>query len=168
MDERFWKTALESVVAAAAVLAGAAALIAWRLRRRQHRRLVANVIWLASDIVSIAESIEEDLDGGSYRGALGGVRSRCQEYRARAEAFVLHEDRVRRLPPPRVTAILHTLHDEHRRMVDLRSEVDSALAARRRSPWSDSARAYTVARALQKRRSGRSSGGLCTRPSTLV
>jgi hypothetical protein len=164
-DVRFWRDGLAAFIAVLAALAGAAALGAWLVRRRRHNRVVTNVLRLALDIVDVAATVDEDLDRVCTERTYPDVRAKCREYRDRAEAILAHRERLARLPSDRVVAALELLHDDHRRMVNLRSEADAVLAGR---PFRG--HASRASRSVSQPRSHPSawhSSGFHTRPSTL-
>lgn len=164
-DVRFWRDGLAAFIAVLAALAGAAALGMWFVRRRRHNAMVMNVLRLALDIVDVAATIDEDLDRVCTERTFPEVRAKCREYRDRAEAILAHRERLARLPGDRVTTALELLHDDHRRMVNLRSEADAALAGR---PFRGHAsRASKFVSGPKSSLSAWNSSGFHTRPSTL-
>jgi len=168
MDLRFWKGVVTAVLGSAAALVGLAAMLAWFLRRQKRKRLVTHLLRLASDVVDVAESIDQDLEGLPRVRTLAALLSRSRESRERAEAFLAQGQRLDWLPVVRIARALELLHDEHRRIVDLRSEVDTALAAWRHGPRADAGRTRTFGFAAKESGSRWPSSGFCTRPSTLV
>lgn len=168
MDLRFWKGALTAGLEFAAALLGLAAMVAWFLRWQKKKRLVAHLLRLASDIVSVSESVEEDLESHVGGGVLGSFRARSRACRETAEAFLAHKERLDRIRTIRITRALEQLHDEHRRIVDLRSEVDVALSSWRRSPQVGAGRTRNFGWAPKGGYSGWPSSGFHTRPSTLA
>lgn len=168
MDLRFWKGVLAAGLGFAAALLGLAAIVAWVLRRQRKKRLLAHLFRLASEIVSVSESVDEDLENHAGGRILGSFRARSRECRKTAEAFLAHRERLDRIRTLRITRALEQLHEEHRRIVELRSEVDGALSSWRRSPRIGVGRILKFGRARTERRSHSWSSGFHTSPSTLV
>jgi hypothetical protein len=167
MDLRFWKAALTAGLASLAALLGLALMLAWVLRRQRRKRLIAHLVRLASDVVTVADSIDQDIESQVGGGNLRNLRSRSRECRERAKAFLAQRERLDWSPAIRVTRALELLHDEHRRIVDLRSEADVALAGWRQSPRMDAGRARSFGWASTGNSSRSMSSGFYTRPSTL-
>jgi len=108
----------------AACIGGAAAFFC---KRRQDDECARHVLRLAADIDEVATGIESDLAGAAddppcvvFRQRCGDARQRAQQARALGRALRLQEREA-------LTTTLLLLHDDHRRIVDLRSEVDRAL-----------------------------------------
>jgi hypothetical protein len=97
------------------------ALQDWRESRRHLRRL-------GRGIIEIAESIQLDLAGLHHHAAAAVLSMRCAECRVRAEQV------ARELPLARdaLRQALGDLHEEHLRIVQLRSELDLLIASVRR------------------------------------
>lgn len=147
-----WRWAL----AAAAAALSALLLRAWLVRRRESRDAVQHAVRLADDIVEVADTIEADLQKLKGRAEWPALEARCRECRERADQA---RTRWRALPafePDALQDLVERLHDDHRRVVNLRSEVDLALAGSRGS------RIYSHVRSKFP------SSSFPTRPSTLV
>lgn len=121
------------------------------------------VLRLASDIVAVAETVHADLARVAEDSSFTRFANRCRECSERSHEALKEGRGLRQLEAERLTGILLLLHDDHRRMVDLRSELDRALAA-----WLD-ARGHDgpqVFKFVRPRRSAWHSS-ISTRPSTL-
>ena len=136
------------------------------LRRRSQRHL--HVERLAAEIVEVARSIEGDLQGLPRTSEAVNLARRCMECRSRTETAA-----ARRLRDDALEAAIGQLHDDHRRVVDLRSQVDVLMAAvRSGQPASREVRFATSSKPGRSRfattgRSRFATTGLLTRPSTL-
>jgi hypothetical protein len=141
-------------------LAAVAAAVAWVVRRlrRQRGERELHVQRLAKEIVEVARSIDVDLRALPRTTEALDLARRCGECRGRTELLA----RRRRLNEDALEGAIGQLHDDHRRVVNLRSEVDLLMAARRSTP--DSSR---VVRFSKPPRSRFVTTGLLTRPSTL-
>lgn len=168
MDLRFWKGAFTAGLTAAGALLGLAALLAWFWRRRSRKRLVSHVVRLALDIVSVSESVDEDLANQPGSPLATMLRARSRACRETAESFLFHRERLNSGPAIRVMRALEALHEEHRRVVDLRLEVDVALASWRRSPRLGAPRSMRFSPTSKRGLSHSRSSGFYTQPSTLV
>jgi hypothetical protein len=162
MDWQFWKGAPTTGFGFAAPL-GLAAIAAWFSRRRSKRRLVTHLLRLASDIVSVSGSVDDDLESHAGGGSGKSFSARSRECRETAEIFLAHRERLERLPTIRITRAMEQLHDEHRRIVDLRSEVDIALSSWQRSARLVARRVPTFSSAPQE-----AASLAHTHPSTLA
>jgi len=94
-------------------------------RRRDVRR--QHVQRLAAEIVEIALSIAHDLETLPRTSDAVDLARRCGDCRTRAEEAA----GPRNISVQGIDGALRQLHDDHLRIVDLRSEVDAAMAARR-------------------------------------
>jgi hypothetical protein len=163
MDWQFWKGEPTIGLGFAAAPLGPAAIVAWFLQRRSKQRLVTHLLRLASDIVSVSGSVDDDLESHAGGGSWKSLSARSRECRETAEVFLAHRERLERLPTIRITRAMEQLHDEHRRIVDLRSEVDIALSSWKRSARLGASRMQTFSSAPQ------GGGSLTyTHPSTLA
>jgi len=137
--------------------AGAALLLnAPFVRRVRSRDGVQHAARIAADIASVADTIEADLLKLKGAPAWGALNARCEECRERADQTSAQLGPLRRLEPDAVQDLVEHLHDDHRRVVNLRSEVDLALSGSRGS------RVYSYARSRYP------SSSFPTRPSTLI
>lgn len=108
-----------------AVLA-ACALAIVLVRRRTREQVVPQVLRLAAEIESVAHTVEEDL-AGLPRHAFSSFSLACGDYSRRARNAL--DDGLGLQGRPRVvlTSTLLLLHEDHRKIVDLRSQLDRAL-----------------------------------------
>jgi len=150
------------LVAAAAGLAGAAAF-AWK--RRQDNDNVRHVGRLAAEIVSVAGTVEADLAAAPEASAPKCLLERCREYRERAQDALQEGRSLRQRDAIGIESILLLLHDDHRRVVDLRSEVDRALAPRPQAAGADRSRVISFGRTKS---SSWTSSAFLTRPSSFT
>ena len=144
------------------VTAALAALGAWALGRVVQRRSARplHVQRLAAEIVEVARSIEADLQDLARTSDAVDLARRCGECRRRTESVV-----GRRLKDDALEGAIGQLHDDHRRVVDLRSEVDVLMAAKRSGqPVS---RELRFAKSTKPGRSRFATTSFLTRPSTL-
>lgn len=144
---------------ATAVLAGVGAWALNRLRRNRSERHL-HVKRLAAEIVDVARSIEADLEELPRTSETADLSLRCTECRRRTEATAR-----RRLKDDALEDAIGQLHDDHRRVVDLRSEVDVLVAAQRSGQ--PSSRVLRFAPSRKSARSRFATTSLLTRPSTL-
>ena len=111
---------------AAGALSTLSALLRGELGRRNQLRR-QHMQRLAAEIVEVAQSIQADLAILPRTSAAAELARRCAECRVRSEQAAaphnLSQEALRRA--------LGQLHDDHLRIVDLRSDVDAALAAQR-------------------------------------
>lgn len=119
--------------AMAIVLACSIALSAAGFRwfaTRARRGLLHRVVRLAEEIRSVGASIHADLDGADRE--FTRLAADCRFLGRRATHFLDQDKGLRRMSTERLQTALERLHDDHRRIVDLRWEVDARLARRRR------------------------------------
>jgi len=147
---------LRRTIAGAAALGAALVLKIWFVRRRQARDGVEHASRLSADIASVADTIEADLLKLRGTPTWGALHARCGECRERADLASTQMHLLPRLEPDALQALVEHLHDDHRRVVNLRSEVDLALSGSRGS------RVYSHARSRYP------SSSFPTRPSTLI
>ena len=142
-----------------AALAAVGALALGRsLQRRSARHL--HVERLAAEIVEVARSIEVDLHELPRTSEALALGRRCSECCNRTRSAA-----GRRLKDEALEEAIAQLHDDHRRVVDLRSEVDVLMAAKRSGqPVS---RELRFAKSTKPGRSRFATTSLLTRPSTL-
>ena len=144
------------------VTAGLATVGALALGRAQHGRSARqlHVERLAAEIVEVARSIEVDLHELPRTSAALELGRRCSECCRRTRSAA-----GRRLKDEALEEAIGQLHDDHRRVVDLRSEVDVLMAAKRSGqPVS---RELRFAKNTKPGRSRFATTSLLTRPSTL-
>ena len=151
---------LTIAIAAGTVCFCGAAIFFWRNRR--GGRTIRHIVSLAVDIAEVAGSVEADLAGVAGDAAFTAFPLRCRDYAQRARHALQEGKALRQREPDSLSIILLELHDDHRRIVDLRSEVDRALA--RRSACNDRCVVVPCGRAKP---SMWPTSSLLTRPSTL-
>ncbi len=116
---------------AAAVCCGGAAF--WNLKRRAGVDQVGHILRLASEIAEIAGTIDDDLSDVRDEPRFTRIAQRCRECTERARDAQRQRKELRTGSIDALTTTLLMLHDDHRRIVDLRSEADRALAT-----WTES------------------------------
>lgn len=126
----FTKRAMGWVVATSAALVSLAVALylLWKTRRESQRHARR----LGAEIVDVAASIELDLRNLQQHPATVIFGNRCTECRARAEQVVSSLP----LSSEALTRAAGELHDDHRRIVELRSELDMFIASLRRGQLS--------------------------------
>jgi hypothetical protein len=130
-------------------------------QRRPRSHLHQHLERLAAEIVEVARSVEADLEALPQTSAVADLARRCGDCRRRAHEAAS----AQRLGADALQAAISQLHEDHRRVVDLRSDVDVVLAASRSGkPVS---RAVCYANTSKPGRSRFATTGLLTRPSTL-
>ncbi|HEY0826334.1 MAG TPA: LPXTG cell wall anchor domain-containing protein [Ramlibacter sp.] len=149
------------LAAAGAALLSAAVL--YLFRRRRGHEVERDVVRLASHIVAVADTVEADLARVAGEPGFTRFANRCRECSERAHGALQLGRALRAVEIESLTGTLLMLHDDHRRMVDLRSELDRALGA-----WLDArgGDGPQVFRFVRPRRSGWPSSAFHTRPST--
>ena len=143
------------IVAVAGAVVALLALEAWFARRNHTRTVVRHALHLADDIAGVAETIEADLSRLGGHASVEALRARCRADRLRADEAFCRRRSLDRLELDALQALVDQLHDDHRRIVNLRSDVDSALSG------SSGSRIYKFARSRFP------SSSFPTRPSTL-
>lgn len=168
-DDPIWKLSLAWAAAAftAACLA-VYALRAWLAGRALQRNARGQVVRLASEIVAVAETIVVDLVDVPRDSTIADFLARARACRQRAEATLAQNTGLRRVDLDRLNSDLEVLHDEHRRVVNLRSDVDAALAALRSGRPAYFSRSCRFVTRSKPRQSRWSSSGFHTRPSTIM
>ena len=144
-----------------AAAANLAALLLPQAVRSEHSHWRQHVERLAGEIVEVARSIEQDLQALPRTSEVADLARRCRECHRRAE-------RAATVSPIRASALeeaLGQLHEDHRRMVDLRSQIDLLLVAHRSGK--PAGRAVCFTHTSKPGRSRFATTGLLTRPSTL-
>lgn len=159
----FSKEGLTWAALTAAACLALFALRIWIARQRVRREARLHIRRLASEIIHVAGTIEADLSGmaGDSR-FFSGLTARCNECRGRSEASLASTAGLRRFDIDRLNRELELLHDDHRRIVDLRSDVDAALAGLRRSSSGSHSRSCKFATGSKPQRSRWSSTGFHT------
>jgi hypothetical protein len=152
-------SALRLLLAMGTALLAIAGWKAWVSRRGHVRNAVRHALRLSDDIAAIAETIEADLVRLNGQPAANPLRARCRECRERADDTFAQRRVLGMLDADALEERVELLHDDHRRVVNLRSEVDSALAGAARPNGS---RIYSYARSRYP------SSSYPTRPSTLM
>ena len=148
------------LAAAGTALFSAGAICLFRRRRGMDEE--RQILRLASDIVAVAGTVDADLSRVAEDPSFTRFANRCRECSERANEALQEGKGLRQLEAERLTGFLLMLHDDHRRMVDLRSELDRALAA-----WLD-ARGHDGPPVFKFMRAKRSAwpSSISTRPST--
>jgi hypothetical protein len=149
-----------AVAAAAACIGGAAAFF-WQ--RRQDDDSARHILRLAKEIEGVAEGIEADLESAADDPPCVVLRQRCREARGRATRALAEGQGLRLQEREALTTTLLLLHDDHRRIVDLRSQVDCALAPKAQGAGADRSRVISFGRTKPSRWP---TSSLLTRPST--
>lgn len=108
-----------------AALAACAVAIAL-FRRRTRVEVLPQVLRLAAEIESVARTVEEDL-AGMPRHAFSSFSLACGEYSRRARKALDAGLGLQARPRVVLTSTLLLLHEDHRKIVDLRSQLDRAL-----------------------------------------
>ena len=142
--------------AAITTLVAALLLRTWFARRLYSRDAVRHAVRLADDIGAVADTIEMDLLKLKGTASWAALSARCNECRERADQATAQARLLPRLEPDALQDLVERLHDDHRRVVNLRSEVDLALAGTRGS------------KIYSQPRSKFPSSSFPTRPSTLM
>ncbi|GAB3764475.1 hypothetical protein GCM10028796_19590 [Ramlibacter monticola] len=115
------------IAAGAACLGGVVAFV-WHRRRGEDT--LRHIARLAAGIVAVGGTIESDLETDPEAPAFMVFRQRCRENRERADQALEQGKALGQQEAEALLTTLLLLHDDHRRMVDLRSEVDRAVARR--------------------------------------
>ena len=150
-------------VAAAAACLGGATVFLWK--RRQDDGTTGSILRLAAEIDGVAAGIDSDLEPRADDPACVVLRQRCREARERARRALSQGRSGLRVQEREalITALL-LLHDDHRRTVDLRSDVDRALARKAKGASEDRCRVISFGSSKPSRWP---TSSLLTRPSTL-
>ncbi len=145
---------------AAATLAGLGAFWMLRLQRRRSLRQ-QHVERLAAEIVQVAQSIEVDLRSLPRTSEAAELAQRGADCRTRARQVATSRCRT----PDALDEAIGQLHEDHRRIVDLRWELDAVMAERRTGQ--PVPRSCKFATGSKPTRSRWATTSLHTRPSTL-
>jgi hypothetical protein len=154
---------LTIAIAAGTVCFCGAAIFFWR-NRRGHR-IVRHIVALAAYIADVAGSVEADLASVAGDAAFTQFPLRCRDSAQRARHALQEGRALRQREPDSLSIILLELHDDHRRIVDLRSELDRALARKAEAGGQDRSRIISYGRVRPSRWPNSS---LLTRPSTFT
>ncbi len=110
-------------------LAGIGASLGARLLRRLARRdACTHIVRLAGAVVDIEQSIASDLEQAGASTLFPKFLAQSQGYAKRAHNALTNDEQLRTRRTHVLNALLMLLHEDHRRMVDLRSELDKVLA----------------------------------------
>jgi hypothetical protein len=150
-------------VAGLGLLAGGAAAAGWFLMRRRDDEVVRHTLRLASEIVAVGATIDADLARVPAEAPFQSFAQRCRENAERAHEALKQGRALRQMDPELLSDTALLLYEDHRRTVDLRSEVDRALAKWLETHGGDAPRIFKFART---RPSGWASSSFHTRPST--
>ena len=153
-------------LAAGGLCAGGAAcfyFLVWR--GRPDRETVRAILRLAGEIDVVAATVETDLESVADEPPSVVLRQRCREARERSTEALAQGKGLQAQDREALITTLLLLHDDHRRIVDLRSEVDRAVARKAKPAGEDRSRIIHVARA---RPSVWANSSLLTRPSTFT
>jgi hypothetical protein len=146
------------LVAATAAAVGAF----WMLRiQRKRRQRQDHVHRLAQEIVQVAQSIEVDLHTLPRTSEAAELARRGADCRTRAREVAASRCRTEQA----LHDAIGQLHEDHRRVVDLRWELDAVMAERRTGQ--PAPRSCKFATGSKPTRSRWATTGLHTRPSTL-
>jgi hypothetical protein len=143
---------------AAAAALGAFLVLRTRRRRTQRQEHVGR---LAEEIVEVAQSIEADLHSLPRTTEAADLARRAADCRLRATAIAGSRCRTAQA----LNEAVGQLHEDHRRVVDLRWELDAVMAERRTGQ--PAPRSCKFATGSKPTRSRWATTGLHTRPSTI-
>ena len=139
--------------------------IAFLVRRRRGEDTVRHIVRLGVDIVSVAASIESDVARSADPASLSRISARCRECRERAQPALEDATALRQQDAQWLRMTLLQLHEDHLRIVELRSELDRALSAAAKPAPDSRSREVKFSRS---RSSCWPSSSFLTRPSTLI
>jgi hypothetical protein len=152
---------LSFMIAAAGAAACIAAALAFLWQRRHDEDTARHILRLAQEIDGVADGIDSDLARAADDPPCVVLRQRCREAHERATQALAEGKDLRLQEREALTTLLLLLHEDHRQMVDLRLDVDRALA--RRKAGEDRNRVIQFGRSKS---SGWATSSLLTRPST--
>jgi hypothetical protein len=152
---------LTFMIAAAAGSACIAAALAFFWKRRDDEDTARHVLRLAQEIDGVAASIDTDLECAADEPPCVVLRQRCRDAHERAMQALAEGKDLRLQEREALNTLLLLLHEDHRQIVDLRLNVDRALA--RRKAGDDRSRVISFGRGKS---SGWATSSLLTRPST--
>ena len=154
---------LLTIAIAASTACLCAAAVYFAVRRRGDGT-VRHIMRLAVEIADVADSIDADL--APLRDAdFAAFPLRCRDSAVRARDAMAEGKALRQREPDSLSIILLELHDDHRRIVDLRSELDRALARKADASGQDRSRIISYGRAKPSRWA---TSSLLNRPSTFT
>jgi hypothetical protein len=99
----------------------------WKLRRGRAKN---DIVRLATEICSVAESIRDDLVRVRDGHKANEFNARRRRYSAEAERALKERSGLKQWSDPKLVATLENLHHDHFSIVNLRCEVDAELAGR--------------------------------------
>lgn len=99
----------------------------WKLRRGRARH---DIVRLATEICSVAESIRDDLVRVRDGHKANEFNARRRRYSAEADRALKERNALKQWSDPKLVATLEALHHDHFSIVSLRCEVDAELAGR--------------------------------------
>ena len=149
-------------IAAAAGAAGMAGAAAFFWKRRHDEDTTRHILRLAAEIDLVATGIDDDLEAAADDPPCVVLRQRCREAHVRAMEALAQGRSLRLQEREALTTSLLLLHEDHRRIVDLRLDVDRALA-RKAQAGKDRCRVIAFGRSKS---SCWPTSSLMTRPST--
>jgi hypothetical protein len=150
------------VVATGALCAvGALGFLWWK--RRRDEDAVRHILRLAAEIEAVATTVDADLEDAADDPPCVVFRQRCRDARRHAADALVRGEALRQQDAEALITTLLLLHDDHRRVVDLRSEVDRALARRAKPHGEDRSRVIRIGR---PKPSVWPTSSMLTRPST--
>jgi hypothetical protein len=152
---------LSLMIAAVSGAACIGAVTAFVWKRRHEEDAARHILRLAAEIDGVADGIDTDLACAADDPPCVVLRQRCREAHERAIQALAEGRDLRLQEREALTTLLLLLHDDHRRIVDLRSDVDRALA--RKARGEERCRVVSFGRSKS---SHWPSSSLMTRPST--
>jgi hypothetical protein len=133
--------------AIAAAFAFAVAGCWWWLKyRRQRHADTDRALLLARDIVAISCSIDTDLQAAGDASRNGALAERCARAREPAVRVLASARSLRNEDGEVLQDRINSLHEAHRVIVDLRSELDMLLAKVRRRDCGGESQMHRFAR----------------------
>jgi hypothetical protein len=115
--------------AALAGVGGLVGIVGSRLLRvAAHRDASEHIVRLAKAVLDIEQTFETDLAQIAQTSLFARYPKECGEYSRRAHNALAAGEQLRHRPKHVLKAMLMLLHEDHRRLVELRMELDSALA----------------------------------------
>lgn len=101
--------------------------------KRKADPAVGRILHLAAEVMQVSDSIHADLPHAPDDSEALRLRTECDYLGRRAEHVLRQKRTLRLLPPDRLLTALERLHDDHRRMVELRLQADAEMSRRRRA-----------------------------------
>lgn len=99
----------------------------WKVRRGRARK---DIVRLATEICSVAESIRDDLVRVRDGHKANEFNARRRRYSAEADRALKERGTLKQWSDPKLVATLEALHHDHFSIVNLRCDVDAELAGR--------------------------------------